>query len=165
QVLPGADGRHVPASHQPDPAGSRQLCAVRADRARLCRCRGTRRPRRLGGDSLPLSRFLCLGRGILLLGCARMSATPVKVKRPASITVEDCFRMNEKALKLKLVGSDVGFARKILEPSVNRPGLALSGFFTYFAYKRVQVVGNSEHSFLSQLEPKTRLARFSQLCT
>ncbi len=94
-----------------------------------------------------------------------MSATPVKVKRPAFITVEDCFRMNEKALKLKLVGSDVGFARKILEPSVNRPGLALSGFFTYFAYKRVQVVGNSEHSFLAQLEPKVRLARFSQLCT
>jgi len=94
-----------------------------------------------------------------------MSATPVKVKRPASITVEDCFRMNEKTLKLKLVGSDVGFARKILEPSVNRPGLALSGFFTYFAYKRVQVVGNSEHSFLAQLEPKVRLARFSQLCT
>jgi HPr kinase/phosphorylase len=94
-----------------------------------------------------------------------MSAPPVKVKRTTSITVEECFRMNEKALKLKLVGSDVGFGRKILEPSVNRPGLALSGFFTYFAYKRVQVVGNSEHSFLAQLEPKIRLARFSQLCT
>ncbi|HCN30192.1 MAG TPA: HPr(Ser) kinase/phosphatase [Verrucomicrobiales bacterium] len=90
---------------------------------------------------------------------------PAKVKRPASITVEECFRVNEKALKLKLVGGDAGFGRKILEPSVNRPGLALSGFFTYFAYKRVQVVGNSEHSYLDQLDPKTRLARFSQLCT
>lgn len=88
-----------------------------------------------------------------------------KVKRPSSITVEECFRINQKALKLKLVGTDVGFERKILEPSVNRPGLALSGFFTYFAYKRVQVIGNSEHSFLDQLEPKARLARFSQLCT
>lgn len=90
---------------------------------------------------------------------------PAKVKRPSSITVEECFRINEKALKLKLVGTDVGFGRKILEPSVNRPGLALSGFFTYFAYKRVQVIGNSEQSFMDQLEPKIRLARFSQLCT
>jgi len=95
---------------------------------------------------------------------ARMSQ-PAKVKRPTSITVEEFFRLNEKALKLRLVGSDAGFKRKISEPSVNRPGLALSGFFTYFAYKRVQVIGNSEHSFLEGLEPQLCAARFSQLCT
>lgn len=88
-----------------------------------------------------------------------------KMKRPSSITVEEFFRINEKVLKLKLVGSDVGFKRKISEPSVNRPGLALSGFFTYFAYKRVQIIGNSEHSFLEGLDPKLRAARFSQLCS
>jgi HPr kinase/phosphorylase len=90
---------------------------------------------------------------------------PPKVKRPSSVTVEEFFRLNEKALKLKLVGSDAGYTRKISEPSVNRPGLALSGFFTYFAYKRVQVIGNSECSFLEGLEPKLRAARFSQLCS
>lgn len=90
---------------------------------------------------------------------------PPKVKRPSSVTVEEFFRLNEKALKLRLVGSDAGYARKISEPSVNRPGLALSGFFTYFAYKRVQVIGNSECSFLEGLEPKLRAARFSQLCS
>ncbi|MES2597475.1 MAG: HPr(Ser) kinase/phosphatase [Verrucomicrobiota bacterium] len=90
---------------------------------------------------------------------------PVRVKRPSSITVGEFFAENEKPLKLKIVGSEVGFARKILEPSVNRPGLALSGFFSYFAYKRVQVIGNSELSFLDSLEPKLRAARFSQLCS
>ena len=94
-----------------------------------------------------------------------MGQPPSKVKRPSSITVEEFFRVNEKAPKLRLVGGDAGFSRKISEPSVNRPGLALSGFFTYFAYKRVQVIGNSEHSFLEGLEPKLRAARFSQLCT
>lgn len=88
-----------------------------------------------------------------------------KMKRPSAITVEEFFRTNEKALKLRLVGSDAGYKRKISEPSVNRPGLALSGFFTYFAYKRVQIIGNSEHSFLEGLEPKLRAARFSQLCS
>lgn len=90
---------------------------------------------------------------------------PTKIKRPSSITVEEFFKTNEKVLKLRLVGSDAGFKRKISEPSVNRPGLALSGFFTYFAYKRVQIIGNSEHSFLEGLEPKLRAARFSQLCS
>lgn len=89
----------------------------------------------------------------------------MKMKRPSAVTVEEFFKINEKALKLRLVGSDVGFKRKISEPSVNRPGLALSGFFTYFAYKRVQIIGNSEHSFLEGLEPKLRAARFSQLCS
>ncbi len=88
-----------------------------------------------------------------------------RIKRPSSVTVGEFFQANETALKLKLVGSEAGFVRKISEPSVNRPGLALSGFFTYFAYKRVQVIGNSEHSFLEGLEPKLRAARFSQLCS
>jgi HPr kinase/phosphorylase len=52
-----------------------------------------------------------------------------------------------------------------MEPSVNRPGLALSGFFTYFAYKRVQVIGNSEISFLQGLKPELARTRFSQLCS
>ncbi len=90
---------------------------------------------------------------------------PAKVKRPSSVTVGEFFTQNEKSLKLKLVGSDVGFTRKISEPSVNRPGLALSGFFTYFAYKRIQVIGNSEYSFLEGLDPKLRDSRFSQLCS
>lgn len=88
-----------------------------------------------------------------------------KQKRPSYVTVEEFFRTNEKSLKLRLIGSEAGFSRKISEPSVNRPGLALAGFFTYFAYKRVQVIGNSEHSFLEGLEPKIRSARFSQLCS
>lgn len=90
---------------------------------------------------------------------------PVKIKRPAAVSVRDFFEQHEAALKLRLVGSDEGLARRILEPSVNRPGLALSGFFTYFAYKRIQVIGNSEISFLQGLKPELARTRFSQLCS
>ena len=93
-----------------------------------------------------------------------MSA-PQKLKRPSSITVRDFFETNQTALKLKLLGSDAGFGRKIWEPSVNRPGLALSGFFTYFAYKRVQVIGNSEISFLLQLDSELVRHRLRELCS
>lgn len=65
---------------------------------------------------------------------------------------------------MKLIGQDVGMKRRIQEPSVNRPGLALSGFFDYFAYKRVQVLGNSELSYLDELSPGIRKQRFEALC-
>src|SRR5882757_7030520 len=88
-----------------------------------------------------------------------------KVKRPTYITVGGFFENNREALKLRLVNSEEGFSRKISEPSVNRPGLALSGFFSYFAYKRIQVVGNSEVSYLHSLEPPISKERFTQLCS
>jgi HPr kinase/phosphorylase len=90
---------------------------------------------------------------------------PVKIKRPASVLVKDFFDQNQELLKLRLVGSDEGLSRRIMEPSVNRPGLALNGFFTYFAYKRIQVIGNSEISFLQGLEPSLARTRISQLCS
>jgi HPr kinase/phosphorylase len=89
---------------------------------------------------------------------------PPKVKRPAYVTVQEFFEANERSLRLRRVGSDVGMQRRIMEPSVNRPGLALSGFFTYFAYKRVQVLGNSELSFLAGVDPGLAAERFRQLC-
>lgn len=89
----------------------------------------------------------------------------MKIKRPASVLVRDFFEQNQEGLKLRLVGSEEGLSRRIMEPSVNRPGLALSGFFTYFAYKRVQVIGNSEISFLQGLKPELARTRFSQLCS
>lgn len=89
---------------------------------------------------------------------------PHKVKRPTYITVGDFFERNKDALKMKLLGTESGFDRKITEPSVNRPGLALSGFFTYFAYRRVQVLGNSEISYLNGLEMEVAAKRFRQLC-
>ena len=89
---------------------------------------------------------------------------PHKVKRPTFITVGEFYERNKDALKLKLLGTEAGFTRRITEPSVNRPGLALSGFFTYFAYRRVQALGNSEISYLNGLEPDLAAKRFSQLC-
>lgn len=90
---------------------------------------------------------------------------PHKVKRPTSITVGEFFENNREQLKMRLLNSEKGLSRKISEPSVNRPGLALSGFFSYFAYKRVQVVGNSEVSYLHSIEPHVAEERFTQLCS
>ncbi len=80
------------------------------------------------------------------------------------VTVESFYRAHGEKLQLKLEGKRVGFHRKIREPTINRPGLALSGFYSYFAEKRVQVLGAAEQSYLKSLRPKTRLQRFRGLC-
>jgi HPr kinase/phosphorylase len=80
------------------------------------------------------------------------------------VTVDSFFHAHGEKLQLKLEGKQVGFHRKIREPTINRPGLALSGFYNYFAEKRVQVLGAAEQSYLKSLRPKTRVQRFRALC-
>src|SRR4030095_15097387 len=80
------------------------------------------------------------------------------------VTVESFFNTHGEKLALRLEGSRVGFHRKIREPTINRPGLALSGFFVYFAEKRVQVLGAAENTYIKSLSPKLRVKRFRALC-
>src|ERR1700737_2901769 len=80
------------------------------------------------------------------------------------VQVGEFYTRHAEALALKLVGPAVGFDRKIREPTINRPGLALSGFFTYFAEKRVQVLGNTEDSYLKSLSLDEQRKRCTQLC-
>ena len=88
----------------------------------------------------------------------------MKAKIVKSITVEDFFSRHEEELQLSLSGEKCGFDENISEPAPNRPGLALAGFFTYFAKKRIQVLGNSEISYLKKLDDKTRAKRFLAFC-
>ena len=49
----------------------------------------------------------------------------------------------------------------ITRSDVNRPGLPLTGFFTHFEPKRIQIVGNAEHCYLKDLDDETRKQRIS----
>lgn len=85
--------------------------------------------------------------------------------KTARITVGQFFKDHADALQLRLVGPERGFDRKILEPTINRPGLALSGFYKYFAAKRIQVLGSAELSYLKSLTRAEALVRFRTLCS
>jgi HPr kinase/phosphorylase len=76
-----------------------------------------------------------------------------------AVTVERFYTDHTGALDLKLVAGAGGLKRPILEPTVNRPGLVLSGFTRYFAFKRVQVIGNAEAFFLKSLSDQERAKR------
>src|SRR5438067_13943664 len=97
-------------------------------------------------------------------GTQKITSTSDQEKTVPVITVESFYDSHAEKLQMKLEGPRVGFHRKICEPTINRPGLVLSGFYTYFAEKRVQVLGAAEHSYLKILPHKTRVQSMRELC-
>src|ERR1700719_3900109 len=79
------------------------------------------------------------------------------------VTVERFYTEQASALELKLVAGAKGLKRIIREPTVNRPGLVLTGFTRYFANKRVQVIGNAEAYYLKSLSHEERERRYETL--
>ena len=61
------------------------------------------------------------------------------------------------ALNLKCIGGRRGLPRAITVPEINRPGLALSGFYENFASNRLQLFGRGESSFLHKLHKEKKL--------
>src|SRR5271163_3741467 len=79
------------------------------------------------------------------------------------VTVERFYAEHAAALEMKIVGGGKGIKRVIREPTVNRPGLVLTGFTRYFANKRVQVLGNAETFYLKSLSAEERERRYATL--
>jgi len=79
------------------------------------------------------------------------------------ITVKDFFYSLQERLKLRLVAGDDGLQRRISVAEINRPGLALSGYFKYFARKRVQVIGKVEITYLNSLTKQKRTKQLQKL--
>jgi HPr kinase/phosphorylase len=78
------------------------------------------------------------------------------------LTVERFYTEHAHQLELKLVAGASGLQRPIRESTVNRPGLVLAGFTRYFAFRRVQTIGNAEWFFLKSLPEAEREARYRQ---
>lgn len=55
------------------------------------------------------------------------------------------------------------FTVSITEPEVNRPGLQLAGYFRKFKNKRLQMIGNQEWYYLSEMEPDERRESLDKL--
>ena len=91
---------------------------------------------------------------------ARTGSTAAKATPP---TVGKFFADHGQALGLELMGDSRGMERPVDEPTINRPGLALAGFFRYFAAKRIQVIGHAELSYLKGLASVERAERLSAL--
>src|SRR6266511_1053327 len=79
------------------------------------------------------------------------------------VTVERFYTDHASELELKLLAGASGLKRIIREPTVNRPGLALTGFVKYFASRRIQVIGSAESTYLKSLSREERIQRYATL--
>lgn len=79
------------------------------------------------------------------------------------ITVAHFFETYRDKLELELAHGGAGLHRLIKEGSINRPALALTGFFKYFANKRIQVLGAAEMTFLKTLDQRKQIEIFSEM--
>ncbi len=74
-----------------------------------------------------------------------------------SIAVREFFENYEEQLQLRLVTSNKTLSRStIKEKSVNRPALAVTGYFKYFAHKRIQLFGAGEMGFFREQSSNRR---------
>ena len=76
-----------------------------------------------------------------------------------AITLQELLEAGGERLSLELVWGEKYLKRTIEEKAINRPGLALTGFFQYFAQRRLQVFGLAEFTYLKSLGVKERETR------
>lgn len=72
-------------------------------------------------------------------------------KRKKVHTVAEFYERGKDGLGLELLTPEANLGRRIGEPTVNRPGLALAGFHRHFAPLRLQVFGTAETQYIKSL--------------
>ena len=93
-----------------------------------------------------------------------MQNLPTKSSAKGNVfTVADFYEAGRASLSLTLVAGGENMSRTIDEPIVNRPGLALTGFYEHFAWQRLQIFGNAEMAYLESLDDATRHERVKAL--
>ena len=76
-----------------------------------------------------------------------------------SIAVKEFYNSYGDQLKLRLVTGEKTLSRSMIkEKSVNRPALAVTGYFKYFANKRIQLFGAGEMAFFREQSAARRKA-------
>ncbi|MEN8863437.1 MAG: HPr(Ser) kinase/phosphatase, partial [Lentimonas sp.] len=70
------------------------------------------------------------------------------MKQVEAVSVREFYDSFKESLEMDLVAGEQGLDKMIRERSLNRPALALTGFFKFFAAKRIQLFGAGEMAFL-----------------
>ena len=93
-----------------------------------------------------------------------MQTLPTRSSAKGNVfTVADFYEAGRESLSLTIVAGGENMNRTVDEPIVNRPGLALTGFYEHFAWERLQIFGNAETAYLESLDDTTRHERVKAL--
>jgi HPr kinase/phosphorylase len=76
-----------------------------------------------------------------------------------NLTLEALLEAVGRQSELTMISTSIKLHGKIDSPELNRPGLALAGFLDVFEPNRIQILGNTEMSYLKSLDPAERSRR------
>jgi len=88
------------------------------------------------------------------------------MKARKEFTVLDLIDIDLKdhnSLDLSCIGGRKGLPRVISVPNLNRPGLAIMGFFNSFAHERIQIFGRGETAAIAKLTEERKLDSIKKL--
>jgi HPr kinase/phosphorylase len=74
----------------------------------------------------------------------------------APLTVAQFYERLKVPLQLEMLGSEAGLQRHVTMPDASGPGLVLAGYTGRFVHQRVQVLGETEVSYLASLSEADR---------
>ncbi len=70
------------------------------------------------------------------------------------LTVQEFYKEKKADYQLDLLAGSAGLSREFSVSELNRPALALGGFFENFRWERVQVIGRGEHAYINHVVMK-----------
>ncbi|MGF1484386.1 MAG: HPr(Ser) kinase/phosphatase [Opitutales bacterium] len=92
-----------------------------------------------------------------------MTKPPI-VRAETSLTVREFFDTYQEQLQLTLVAGEEGLDKTIREKAINRPALALVGYFKFFATRRIQLFGAGEMAYLRDLPVREQKSVVEAIC-
>jgi HPr kinase/phosphorylase len=81
-----------------------------------------------------------------------------------SLSIQEILDDSEYGLGLKLLAGQRGMGNRVPSPRIQKPGLALSGYTEHLHPERIQVLGNTEISYLSQIDDRLASESIKTLC-
>lgn len=80
------------------------------------------------------------------------------------LSIREILDEKEAGLELELLAGKAGIDNLVTMPRIQKPGLALAGYYTNLHPDRIQVLGSTELSFLATMTPAEAELRIRALC-
>lgn len=82
-----------------------------------------------------------------------------------NLAIDDLLKDEEYGLGLHLIAGQKGLANRIGSSRLQKPGLALTGYTEFLHMDRVQILGNTEISYLRSIDEKQAITNIEKLCS
>jgi HPr kinase/phosphorylase len=82
-----------------------------------------------------------------------------------SLSIEDLLKDDEYGLRLRLISGEQGLSHRLYSSRIQKPGLALTGYTEHLHPDRLQVLGNTEISYMQQIPRAQALESVRKLCS